>query len=993
MRFLLRLPSPSNDSLGNSAQPVTQLLRIGPPSCSTVPDLRTGNFVARQDALDAIARVFDSAEPDDISSVAIWGTRGVGKSQLALQHAHVRSPKGKHQKRYQYVFWIRANSSDAILSGYRDIAHLVALADHSIGPEEDGLLVTHVKKWLLHQENWLLVFDNVRETSLIRQFTPVEGSGNIIFTTNNQTVAETLASSVATMKLLPFDLHSGVDLIFSICRFSRQSHDWEIPWAEKLSDLLAGLPLALDQIARLSLADGINLRTAHERLTHNMDLLQHAHPGAIHEDGLGTAALLQQTLRRVSTDNLSAPHLFRFLVWLDVSSIPVSIFAASGRGLEAHLSRTTSYDLGVILGPNDEQKVLRLDSEEPAQRVWPGVPANDRADNNKTADKQKFSISASKREIIRERLLRPMTPLRWSDSGRKSKQTVHSNSLPALPRVDSKTDINFNAYITSSEADGLRHVLLDHSAGEIAISALCNRGLVQRITQDTLWIHDLWAQLMLDFIAREDAARAQTGAGGQRHSRDATAKPTQSEQHSIQHSIPHFPSKVCMLHLAMTLIYLVMDPIAYRSFIDVGRGSISHSLDEKMKCEVLLPSAIRVLEAAQQVEISSLIIMKEQAQADNPGVSDANRTLLLTDATIGPELCRVVGNMVQSARYTFKDGTFHLEGSARKALQREDRSRAIYWLKQSVAGYEVAVRRLRKQFADERIREVVRAEQKARVLLQHDFRHNEWATVNLMSETVMYGCAVTRLRDAMVTIGHILMPMDRQQLETVEPRTPEELEEGMDWLQRAAEWSKTWFGEWSQEYYDALWPLVRGLDMLGEYEGMRATTSRCIEIFEAIGAADLRKSLAGKGLLTEMGKACLGLGRWQEAMDWFEEAIECCQKLYREKEPRELCDVWRLMAQVGIARGRLDEARRSAGTALVVFWEYHMKFKDMSGGATGLDTWGVPWELDVQVLEDLDCYERIERMIEQERGGDKVPRCVGVDEAESRNFGAASRER
>lgn len=84
----------------------------------------------------------------------IYGKRGIGKTEIALQFAHT-NPSG-----YDAIFWIQCETSVAIRESFTAIAKVLKLpgAEASL-PHEENLLKVH--SWLKKtKKKWLLIFDN-----------------------------------------------------------------------------------------------------------------------------------------------------------------------------------------------------------------------------------------------------------------------------------------------------------------------------------------------------------------------------------------------------------------------------------------------------------------------------------------------------------------------------------------------------------------------------------------------------------------------------------------------------------------------------------------------------------------------------------------------------------------------------------------------------------------------------------------------------------------
>jgi hypothetical protein len=99
------------------------------------------NFYGRKDELEKISDHLKPKGDKSYRTYTIYGRRGIGKTEIALQFAHL-NPAG-----YDAVFWVQSETSVAIRQSFTDIAVALdlpgALKD---GHDEENLIA--VKEWL-----------------------------------------------------------------------------------------------------------------------------------------------------------------------------------------------------------------------------------------------------------------------------------------------------------------------------------------------------------------------------------------------------------------------------------------------------------------------------------------------------------------------------------------------------------------------------------------------------------------------------------------------------------------------------------------------------------------------------------------------------------------------------------------------------------------------------------------------------------------------------
>src|SRR5207247_569945 len=86
-----------------------------------------------------------------------------------------------HHDTYQYVFWARAESIEALNTSYSELARLLNLPEKDA--EEQEKVIQAVKHWLQRQRGWLLILDNADSPALLPDFLPPTVGGHLLITT------------------------------------------------------------------------------------------------------------------------------------------------------------------------------------------------------------------------------------------------------------------------------------------------------------------------------------------------------------------------------------------------------------------------------------------------------------------------------------------------------------------------------------------------------------------------------------------------------------------------------------------------------------------------------------------------------------------------------------------------------------------------------------------------------------------------------------------
>jgi hypothetical protein len=190
--------------------------------------------------------------------------------------------------------------------------------------QDQNHAVDAVKYWLNSHSNWLLVFDNADNLTIVMDFLPIEGKGHILLTTRSQSVGK-MAKRVEVEKMQPdegalFLLRSAK--IIEADGFFESASQLDQAKAREISVAMDGLPLALDQA-------GAYIEETSSGLSAYLDLyyLQRAEllklRGQLiadHPDSVVTTWSL--SFKKIAQANPSAIELLRFFAFLQADAIP-----------------------------------------------------------------------------------------------------------------------------------------------------------------------------------------------------------------------------------------------------------------------------------------------------------------------------------------------------------------------------------------------------------------------------------------------------------------------------------------------------------------------------------------------------------------------------------------------------------------------------------------------------------------------------------------------
>jgi transcriptional regulator with XRE-family HTH domain len=209
-----------------------------------LPTQRNPFFTGRQEILHhlhlLLARTQDRTSP---RVCALNGIGGIGKTQTAIEYAH------GYARDYTAVLWINAETEESLLTSFASIACMLKLLTPPTSGQQD--VVTPVLSWLALHRDWLLIFDDVRECTLVQRFVPISRHGALLFTTR----LPTLGTLAPCLQLQPLSLEESMQLLLSraetrmFYQHTRSISSDETLAVRAIAMSMSGLPLALDLAA------------------------------------------------------------------------------------------------------------------------------------------------------------------------------------------------------------------------------------------------------------------------------------------------------------------------------------------------------------------------------------------------------------------------------------------------------------------------------------------------------------------------------------------------------------------------------------------------------------------------------------------------------------------------------------------------------------------------------------------------------------------------
>ena len=264
---------------------------------------------------------------------AISGLGGIGKTQMAVEYAY------RHQQDYQAIFWVRADTHEALVSGFVALAELLNLLEKN--ERDQTVTMQAVMHWLRTNRGWLLILDNADDLSIVNSFLRSLLGGHILLTTRAHAVGplaqhlevETMGQNVGALFLLRRTGLIGLDAFLEVVSTSERA------LAQKITEELGGLPLALDQAAAYIEETGCGL-AGYQQVYQQRRMVLLKRRGKFSNDYPSSVATTWTlSFEKIKQQNPSAADLLRCCALLHPDAIPEELFTNGARHLGSRLQR------------------------------------------------------------------------------------------------------------------------------------------------------------------------------------------------------------------------------------------------------------------------------------------------------------------------------------------------------------------------------------------------------------------------------------------------------------------------------------------------------------------------------------------------------------------------------------------------------------------------------------------------------------------------------
>ncbi|KZP34661.1 TPR-like protein [Athelia psychrophila] len=351
-------PPPFKDApIDPASQPPPSL----PPFNDAPIDRISSCFTGREPELEFISTSFNTFQSDsDMPTLfVIWGMPGLGKSQLALQHANLAFTSDV----YSHIFYVSASTAEKL---YQGLARILDLLNHPDRNHPDQAVQMAAVRLFFEQSDrygchrWLLMVDDVtvESISVLREHLPRRNAnGSILFTTRTLNIAEAVASQEHRIfELKALSKAQSVSLLLRRAGI-QASAPADLESAEKLVSRMGCLPLAIEQAGSYMKQSGLQDVNQLQRMSDERELNKMISWDNNLTTYQETSVLTSITVQLQKLDEIDpdANKLLKMLAFFDPERIPIDILSLGARSISDRLAKNAEQSL--IVSPTPKRQV------------------------------------------------------------------------------------------------------------------------------------------------------------------------------------------------------------------------------------------------------------------------------------------------------------------------------------------------------------------------------------------------------------------------------------------------------------------------------------------------------------------------------------------------------------------------------------------------------------------------------------------------------------
>lgn len=167
-----------------------------------VPYRRNPFFTGREQLLTQLRKNLTTKKATAITQAqAVNGLGGIGKTDVVIEYAY------RYRSEYGGVFWINATSRETLFADMTTIARLLHLP--ILDERDQEAIVSTVKSQVAAHADYLLIYDNADDLSLLDDFLPLDYQCHMLITTRDHATSRLAVN----LEVAAMDKDEGIQML------------------------------------------------------------------------------------------------------------------------------------------------------------------------------------------------------------------------------------------------------------------------------------------------------------------------------------------------------------------------------------------------------------------------------------------------------------------------------------------------------------------------------------------------------------------------------------------------------------------------------------------------------------------------------------------------------------------------------------------------------------------------------------------------------------
>jgi len=317
-------------------------------------------FCGREALLGQIGQALN-----DSRRAALCGLAGMGKTETAIEYVY------RNRQQYALVVWIKADSLQQLHASFIAAARFLELPEWN--NSDQTLALAAMLRWFARHNGWLVVFDDVDDLELAKQFLTDGENGHLMITTRMQATT----AIAGPLDVEPLNLEEGAGLLLRRGKILNTEADLgelavtDQTAAKTIASEMGCLPMALDQAGAYIEETGCGVETYLALWSTNRPKLLAQRPTSSLRNSESVAATWLLSFSELEKSKPQAIELLKLMTFLHSDAIPEEVLSAGSELLAPGLAAVLGdpWQFNDVIRESIKFSLLRRDAKTRALRI------------------------------------------------------------------------------------------------------------------------------------------------------------------------------------------------------------------------------------------------------------------------------------------------------------------------------------------------------------------------------------------------------------------------------------------------------------------------------------------------------------------------------------------------------------------------------------------------------------------------------------------------